>query len=184
MTSITRPSPGEYRDYAIAYVSLVPEDGQIVDHLEAGGRRFEAWLRAYPASQLTTPHAPGEWTPLDVLLHVMDTERVFAYRALCLARGETVSLPGFEQDAYAAAGKANARSLNELIDEYRAVRTATIALVQSFDEGALNRYGTADGQPLSVRAVTYMLAGHELFHLRSLGENYGDAAHGAGKSRA
>lgn len=112
---ISRPFLGEYRDYAVAYVSLVPDDGLIVEHLEAGARRFESLMRAYPATVLTTPHAPGEWTPQDVLLHVMDTERVFAYRALCLARGETVSLPGFEQDDYAREAGANARGLDELL---------------------------------------------------------------------
>ena len=174
VTSIARPAPGEYRDYASEYVTLVPEDGRITDHLEANARRFESLLRAYPASLLRTPHAPGEWTVLDILLHVIDTERVFAYRALCLARGESVALPGFDQDEYAAAANANSRSLEGLLAEYRAVRAATVALIRSLDEAALDRRGIADGNPLSVRAAAYLIVGHELYHLRSILESYGE----------
>jgi uncharacterized damage-inducible protein DinB len=173
VTRISRPAPGEYRDYAIAYVSLVPDDGLILDHLEANARRFEALLRAYPASMLKSPHAPGEWTVLDVLLHVIDDERVFAYRGLCIARGESAPLPGFDQDEYAAAAGANSRSLDDLLVEYRAVRAASIALIRGFGDAVLERRGAADGHPLSVRAIAYLIVGHELYHLGSLFENYG-----------
>lgn len=173
VTRISRPAPGEYRDYAIAYVSLVPDDGLILDHLEANARRFEALLRAYPASMLKSPHAPGEWTVLDVLLHVTDNERVFAYRCLCIARGESAPLPGFDQDEYAAAAGANSRSLDDLLVEYRAVRAASIALIRGLDDAVLDVRGAADGHPLSVRAIAYLIVGHELYHLGSLFENYG-----------
>jgi hypothetical protein len=174
--SIARPQPGEYRDYTIAYIELVPSDGLIARHLETNAERFEALLLAYPAQQLTKPHAPGEWTPLDILLHVLDNERVFAYRALCIARGEAANLPGFEQDEYAALARANDRALDDLLAEYRAVRSASIALVRSFDEDAIDRRGTIDGHTVSVRALTYIIAGHELYHLRSIIENYGEPA--------
>jgi hypothetical protein len=161
-----------------AYISLVAADSPLLHQLRANAGRYEALMRAYPATALATPHAPGEWTLLDVFQHVIDNERVFAYRALRIARGDATPLPGYEQDDYATAANANARDLEDLLTEYRAVRAASIALLGSFDEAALARTGTASGNPLSVRAAAYVIAGHELYHLRSIVENYGDPAGG------
>jgi uncharacterized damage-inducible protein DinB len=171
--SIARPLTGDYAAYTVAYISLVADDQPVIDQLEANATRYEAMMRAYPASALTTPHAPGEWTLMDVLQHVIDTERVFAYRALRVARGDPTPLPGFEQDDYAAAANANARDLEDLLAEYRAVRAASVALLHSLDETALQRRGTASGHDLTVSAAAYVIAGHELYHLRSILENYG-----------
>lgn len=166
------PQPGEYALYTIDYISLVL-DGRLLTHLADGLQQIEAFVAALPPEKLTAPHAPGEWTVQDVLLHILDTERVFAYRALCLARGEQQALPGFEQDDYAALAGANAREITELLDEYRAVRAASVALLRSLPDEVLLRAGTASQNPLSVRAAAYIIAGHERYHLRSLRENYG-----------
>jgi hypothetical protein len=157
-----------------AYVSLVATESPLLEQLEANARRYEALMRAYLAAELRKPHALGEWTLLDVLQHVIDNERVFAYRALRIARGDRTPLPGYEQDDYAAAADANARDLEGLLAEYRAVRAASIALLAGFDKATFERIGTASGKPLSVRAAAYVIAGHELFHIRSILENFGD----------
>jgi DinB family protein len=176
--SIPRPMPGEYAGYTTDYITLVSNDEPVLDQLETNAKRYEALMRAYPASALRTPHAPGEWTLLDVLQHVIDNERVFAYRALRIVRGDQTPLPGYEQDDYAAAAGANARDLENLLAEYRAVRAASIALLGSLDDASLGRRGMASGSPLSVRAAAYVIAGHELYHMRSILENYGDPSIG------
>ena len=173
-TLIPRPQPGEYRDYASAYVSLVQEGGRIADYLQAGAATMQALIRAYPPDKLTVPHEPGEWTVQDVLQHVIDQERVFSYRLLAIARGDQASLPGFDQEEYAAAAGANARRLDHLLTEYRAVRDATISLVRALPDAVMSNTGTSDGHPLSARAAAYILVGHELYHLDSLRQNYGD----------
>jgi hypothetical protein len=117
---------------------------------------------------------------MDVLQHVIDNERVFAYRMLRIARGDQTPLPGYEQDDYAAAADASARTLDDLLTEYRAVRAASIALLRGLDEAVLQRCGIISGGPLSVRAAAYVIAGHELYHLRSILENYGDPDVAAG----
>jgi hypothetical protein len=172
-TLIPAPHPGEYKPYAIAYVSLVPEGARIVEVLQAGAEVTEELVRSYPAERLTTPHAPGEWTIQDVLQHITDQERVFAYRVLCIARGDRSNLPGFDQDEYAAAARANQRSLDDLLAEYHSVRAATLTLVAGLPEAVLSNTGISDGHPLSVRAGIFIIAGHERYHLESLQTNYG-----------
>ena len=171
---ISKPEDGEYAGYMSAYISLVGDDGLILEQLATNARRYEALMRAYPAECLAKAHAPGEWTLLDILQHVIDNERVFAYRALRIARGDATPLPGYEQDAYASAANANARELEDLLDEYRAVRAASMALLRALGETVLQRRGSASDNPLSVRAAAYVIAGHELYHIRSILENYGD----------
>ena len=168
-----RPQPGEYTPHSIDYISLVPDDGRILAHLEAGISEVEAFVSTLPPYRLTTPHAPGEWSVQDVLQHVIDNERVFAYRALRIARGDTTPLPGYEQDPFAEAAAANDRPMHDLLEEYRAVRAASITLLRSFTDETLSRAGTASDHPLTVCAAAYIIAGHELYHLRSLRENYG-----------
>lgn len=168
---IARPQPGEYAPYTIDYISLVPNE-DVVTQLETSLSALEALYRTIPADTLTTAHKAGEWTPLDILGHIIDTERVFAYRALRLARNDKTDLPGFEQDDYAITAKANDRTLDDLLEELRTVRAASISLVRSLPEEAYTRQGTANKNPLSVRAAIYIIAGHELYHLNSLQENY------------
>lgn len=117
-------------------------------------------------------YAKGKWSIKDVLLHMVDTERVFAYRALCIAREDKTPLPGFEQDAYVANANANGRTLSELIEEYKAVRLASIALFGSFSQEAMLQLGEASGFPVSVRALGFIITGHENHHLQVLRERY------------
>lgn len=172
MDVIARPQPGEYRDYMGAYVSRVPDDGRIIDHLKAGLEAVKSLVNSLPADKLDVPHAPGEWTIKEILLHMMDTERVFAYRALRIARGDTIALPGFEQDDWVPYSRANERSLDSIFAEYDAIRAASIALVNSFTAEDIAREGIASGHALTVRAAVYVLVGHELHHVASIQENY------------
>jgi hypothetical protein len=169
----SRPHPSEHFSDAFDYVSLVPEDGHLLKHLEDGIVQVEAFVRALPPERLTTPHTPGEWTVQDVLQHIADDERVFAYRLLRIARGDTTTLPGFDQDTFALAAGAINRTLDDLWEEYVSVRHASITLVRSLPDEALTRSTDANGHELTARATAYIIVGHELYHLRSLRENYG-----------
>ncbi|HEY0971815.1 MAG TPA: DinB family protein [Gemmatimonadales bacterium] len=170
-----RPGPGEYAPYYERYVAAVP-DGDLLGIL---GRQLSATselARAIGEERAAVSPAPGKWSPRDVLLHVADTERVMAYRALRIARGDTTPLPGFEQDDFAREAGAGERTVADLLDELAAVRGATIALLRSLPAGAPERRGTASGHEVTVRALAYIIAGHELHHQRLLRERHPEAA--------
>jgi hypothetical protein len=172
MKTILKPQPGDYAPYASVYMDLVPDDGHVLDLMQANLLEVERIARAQTPEYLVTPHAPGEWTIQEILLHVMDTERIVAYRALRIARGDTTPLPGFEQDAYVPRSGANDRALEDLLAEYRAVRQATLTLFDGLPDEAFNRAGTASNHRLTVNAAACFIAGHELHHIRSIQENY------------
>lgn len=173
LSSIARPQEGEYNPYTIAYIKLVPDDGDVIGHLKNNYSIIRKHIESFPADQLTTPHEAGEWTIQEILVHMLDTERVFAYRALRIARGDTTPLPGFEQDDYVAPSKANERTLESILEEYQAVRDATITLFESFDDDMLINSTLTSGVETTLRALMYIIAGHELHHLCSIKENYG-----------
>ena len=170
---IAKPKAGEYAPYTIAYISLLPDDGKVLDHLRINCDRMLECVRALPSERLTVPHAPNEWTVQDILAHVLDTERVFAYRALRIARGDTTELPGFQHEEYVTSALANQRSLEAILAEYKTVRQSTLSLFKSFDEHALIRAAKCHSQLTSVRALVYDIAGHELHHLCSIKQHYG-----------
>jgi uncharacterized damage-inducible protein DinB len=169
---IPKPQPGEYPPYAGMYLDLLPDDGRLLQHLRDNLRTAVALVACLPEERLLHRYADGKWTIKEVLVHLIDDERVYAYRALCFARGETTPLPGFEQDDYTAASGANARELRSILMEYAAVRHATLALFDGLDEAALTRTGVANGNRASVRALGWHIAGHELHHLNLLRERY------------
>lgn len=173
MKHLPKPPANEYAAYAAAYIAQVPDDGRVLEHLRQNAAIVKAHILSLPTEKLATPCAPGEWTVKEILAHIMDTERVFAYRALRVARGDQTPLPGFEQDEYVPFSGANARSLDNIFEEYAAIRAATFTLFDSLDDAAWLRIGTASDNPLSVRAAAYMIAGHELYHLASIRQNYG-----------
>jgi hypothetical protein len=169
---IQKPAEGEYVPYTSAYIDLLPADGLVLVHLRENMQRAKDLFLAQTEEKLTTPCAPGEWTMKEILSHVIDTERIFAYRALRIARNDPTPLPSFEQDPYVQYSGANARSIADLLEEFTAVRLATLALFNSFDDEAWQRSGTASGHALSVRAAVYIIAGHELHHINSIKQNY------------
>ncbi len=117
-------------------------------------------------------YAPNKWTIKEILLHMIDDERIYSYRALRFARNDTTPLPGFDQEPFARYSKANERTMESLIDEYQTVRNATISLIANLPEEALIRGGIANDHFVTVRALIYHLAGHELHHVNIINEKY------------
>ena len=170
--AIPRPDATEYDPYFGGYVSRVPE-GDLVATLEAQRRETQSLVAGLTEARALHRYAPGKWSIKEVIGHVTDTERVFCYRAMRFARGDQTPLPGFDEKLYAPAGRFDARPVADLAAELDAVRRATIALLRSFDAEALGRRGTANGKEVSVRALAYIIAGHERHHVAILRERYG-----------
>ena len=172
MKSIAKPQEGDYAPYAIMYIKLLPDDGLLLKHLRDAITTSSAFYRAIPSEKLDTPHAQGEWTIKEILLHVIDDERIYAYRALRAARNDKTELAGFDQEAYVPTSEANSRSLESLLEEFASVRLATLSLFENLPDAAWERSTIANGYSVTVRALAYHLAGHELHHLNSIRENY------------
>ena len=172
MKLIQSPSPNEYAPYAGMYVDLVPMDGQILQHLSDNFKVVQKLVADLSPKQLLHRYAPGKWTVKEVLVHIVDDERIYAYRAMCFARGEQNTLPGFEQDDYAANSGANERDIENIMEEYEAVRRSTITMFNGFTNEQLSRWGTANNYKCTVSGLLYHLAGHELHHLRIIREKY------------
>jgi len=170
--TIPRPAADEYDPYYAKYVSLVP-DGDLIKMLVAQIDETSKMLNAVAESKAGLRYAPGKWSIKEVVGHLSDTERIFSYRALRIGRGDTTPLPGFEQDDYVKGTNFDARLLTDLVNEFRAVRQATITLLKSFNEDELRRRGVASEKSISVRALAYNIAGHELHHLEILRTRYG-----------
>lgn len=168
----TRPAEGDFLPYAAGYINLIPADADPMEALRRQPQEIHAVFAGLSEVQTEKEYAPGKWTLKEMLLHQIDTERVFAYRAMRFARGDGQNLPGFEQDDYVTNSAANSRAVSNLLAEYDATRAATLALFESFTEEQLNRRGTANGGPTTVRALLYILPGHERHHLNIIRERY------------
>lgn len=131
-----------------------------------------SFYMAIPLEKHNYAYAKGKWTIKDVLLHVIDTERIFAYRALRIARQDRTPLAGFEQDDYIVPANARQRSMESLLEEYKSVRQASITLFKSFNLNAMMQIGEASGFPISVRAIGYIITGHENHHLNIIKSRY------------
>lgn len=166
-----RPDASEYNAYYTTYTSKVPE-GDLGQILRDGIEQTTGLLRNRPAETGHHRYAPGKWSVNEVLGHMIDTERVFAYRALSIARGDTAALPGMEQDEWAARSNADRRSLSSMLDEFEAVRASTVALLESLPAEAETLSGTASGFPFTVRALAHIIAGHEIHHRQVLASRY------------
>jgi len=168
---MTRPEAHEYAPYYGKYITLVP-DGAITDILRAQLPETLALLRSVPETRGTHTYAPGKWSIKEVLGHVIDTERIMAYRALRVARGDKTPLPGFEQDEFVANARFNERPLSDLSTEWEAVRHANVILFETFDDEDWLRQGTASNNPITARALVCIVAGHELYHRAILQARY------------
>jgi len=169
---MTRPHPTEYGAYYTGYIRQVP-DGDILEILEVQRDETSRLLTRVSTAQETYRYAPGKWSVKEVVGHMADAERVFAYRALRFSRNDSTPLPGFDQDAYVAAAHFERRALPDLAAELYHQRTANLLLFRGFDAEEALRTGTASDHPFSVRALAYILAGHERHHVRILQERYG-----------
>lgn len=163
--------PGEFGSYYKKYIDLVDTE-DINDALEYGTSQMIKLTNNIPPTKYDFAYAPGKWTVKEGLIHLIDTERIFAYRALRFARGDKQELPGFDQDEYVPKSKGHQRSFSAIMKEYKSVRQASISLYKSFDEEMLSQAGTASGNPFSVRALGYIIAGHEIHHRNLLKERY------------
>ncbi|MCC6803549.1 MAG: DinB family protein [Anaerolineae bacterium] len=173
MPMIARPQPDEFAPYYAGYIQRVPDGIDIFAVLSRQPDDLRALLQNVGDEQANARPAPGEWSIKEVVGHVCDTERVFAYRAMRVARGDMTALPGFDQDDYVRATDFNARTLPDLVDEFAAQRRANVFCFQPLTEDETTRRGTASSKLVSVRALLYMMAGHVLHHVESLQTTYG-----------
>lgn len=169
--TIVRPQPDEYAPYYGRYISLVQGD-DILDTLDQQRRQTMMLLCGRDDEEGDFRYAPDKWNAKEVLGHVCDTERIFAYRALRFSRGDATPIEGFEQDDYVKNGPFAQRPLADLVEDFIGVRRATLSLLRNLDEAAWLRRGSANKNEVSVRALAYIIAGHELHHRRILEEKY------------
>ncbi len=168
---VARPQPGEYAPYYERYISLI-EGEDILNTLDQQRRVTMTLLCGRDEADGDFRYAPGKWSAKEVLGHVCDTERVFAYRAMRIARADATPLEGFEQDDYVRNGPFANRALEDQVEDFIAVRRATLSLLRNLDEAAWVRRGIANKNEVSVRALAYIIAGHEMHHRRILEEKY------------
>jgi hypothetical protein len=171
VSTAIRPEPTEYAPYYERYIAQVRES-DAVDALEAQRAEMMAFLRGLGETQGTLRYAPGKWSVKQALGHVLDAERVFAYRALRFARADRTPLPGFDENVFAQEAPYDALPLATIVRDFDTTRQSTLALFRSFDEAAWPRRGVANEVEMSVRAVAYVIAGHARHHMNVLRERY------------
>jgi uncharacterized damage-inducible protein DinB len=167
----TKPEPTEYDPYFWKYIDLVP-DGEIVAILSSQIENTIGLLRTVSEDKAAQSYAPGKWSIKEVVGHIVDSERIFVYRALRIGRNDKTPLAGFEQDDYVANTSFNRRMLASLLEEFAAVREATIQLFKHFTDEEWKRRGIANEKEISTRALAYNVAGHELHHVGILKSRY------------
>ncbi|MGD1146468.1 MAG: DinB family protein [Thermoanaerobaculaceae bacterium] len=172
MEPVGQPEAHEYAPYFDRYVALV-RGGDILSTLEKQGGVVRQALHALPEARAGFRYAPEKWSVREVVGHCTDCERVFAYRALAFARGEKAPLPAFDENEYARASGHDSIPLAGLVEEFGAVRSATLRLLRHLPARAWSRVGVASGKPVSVRALAFIMAGHVAHHMAILHDRYG-----------
>lgn len=167
-----RPAADEFAPYYATYIDKVPGDDPLAA-LEAQTAETAVALGRVDTAKAGHRYAPGKWSVREVIGHITDAERVFSYRVLRFARADQTDLPGFDENAWMPHARFDAAPLADLIRAWRVQRTATLVLLRSLDAAAWTRRGTANGKPVSVRALAWIIAGHERHHLGVLRERYG-----------
>jgi hypothetical protein len=170
--NLPRPVAGEYHPAYLRYIDRVTE-ADVLQALEAQIAEVRRALGAVPAERETWRYEPEKWSVRQVLGHVLDSERVFGYRMLSVARGEDQPLPGFNEDSYAAAAGHDRIPLADLLGEFELLRGSHVALAKELDDVAWARIGTANGHPIAPRALAYIMVGHPRHHLAVLASKYG-----------
>lgn len=165
------PAEGECAPYYRTYIDQVPEG----DYFALSRQQLDGTcqlLENLSPDKQAFRYAPDKWSVKQVLGHILDTEWVFSYRALCMARGDTTPLPGMDQDHFTAGANHDERSMDSLLSELKHLRTANLSLFESFDDAILDRTGNASGVDFTVRSLLYIIAGHERHHVRVLRDKY------------
>lgn len=170
--SIPRPSPDEYTEWYAGYIAETSDIKDLVTHLGRQGDETRKLFTALSEEQASIRYAPGKWSVKDIVLHLADAERVFSYRMLCFARNDAQPLPGFSENEWAGAAGAEVRGMAGLAAELFAARASTVALLQGLGEDTLARRGIANENRFTVRSIAWIIAGHELHHLRIVRERY------------
>ena len=168
---MSRPQPAEYDPYYQKYVGLVPED-EIVPALDGQTDELDKLFDGVPEEKGTFAYADGKWTVKEVLSHLIDGERMFAYRALRIARGDKTPIEGFEQDGYIENSHANRRTFSELLNEFRLLREANVLFFKNLETGDWVRTGTANNVEISVRSLAWIMVGHIRHHIAILRGRY------------
>ena len=166
---LSRPDSSEYAEFYKSYIARVPE-GPVIDFLARQPGNYRRLLTGISDEQAGAPMATGKWSIKQMLGHVCDAERVMSYRAMRFARGDQKELPGFEEDDYVREAGSNKRSLDDLLQEFEAVRKSTLALFRALPPGSEMRGGVANRNPVTVRALAYIAAGHAQHHYERMKE--------------
>ena len=168
---LTRPLPGEYAE---AYAPYLAEagDGDVRTLLQGQMGEVTALFAGLSETQGGFRYAPGKWSLKDLLQHLSDAERIFAYRCLRIGRGDATPLPGFEEEAYAAAARADERPMADLLADFRATRTASLTLFHGLPDSAWGQQGTTNGRTITARCIPFICAGHAAHHLTVIRERY------------
>lgn len=162
----------EYASYYGNYIAQVTNEYTLIEELEISLHRFIKFVQDIPMDKFDYRYAEGKWTIKDIIQHIIDAERIFSYRALRFARNDKAELPGFEENEYVIEANGNQRSIMELLTELSSVRHATLLLFKSFNEEQLCRIGIASNNPMSVRAIGFVIIGHQNHHQKIFEERY------------
>ncbi len=169
---LDRPGSGDHPDYFAKYIALIPP-GNLLDIMNAQVSALRALLGGLDDSQAGHAYAPGKWTIREVVGHLIDTERVFSYRATAFSRADPQPLPSFDQATWLPLGEYDSRQLDDVLDEWADTRRSTLALLRSMPTEALARRGVASGKEITVLSCVSILVGHLVYHTRQLHEHYG-----------
>ena len=169
-----RSSSLRSNEYATFYKPYIEALGDVVllDELELSGIHFIDFIQSIPCEKHEFRYVEGKWTIKDIVQHLVDAERIFAYRALRIARNDQTPLPGFEENEYVETAFANSRTMEDLIEEFATVRQATLSLFKTFSDEQLTQMGTASEKPVSVRAIGCIILGHQKHHVNVILERY------------
>jgi hypothetical protein len=166
-----RPQENEFAPFYMSYIGQVPQT-EPIPALEKAAEEIPRFLSLLSEAKGDYRYAPDKWSVKELLQHAIDTERIMAYRALTIARGDTTPLPGFDENSYARIAHTDYRTISDLKSEFQVVRKSTLCLFQNFDESAFRRRGIANDNPITVLALAYIIAGHQLHHFKILRERY------------
>jgi len=169
--TINKPTMAEYPAVYQPYMDHLPDD-DVLYSLDKQAAALKHMFRNISDERAEETYAAGKWTIKELLQHMLDSERIFAYRALCISRGEAFSLPGYDENLYAANSLANIRPLAKIMEEYELIRNADLAMFRSFTSEMLDRYGVANGNRVSLRGLLHVMAAHELHHINILESRY------------
>lgn len=165
-------NPSEYNPYYEPFIQILNKETSLNDTLSESKADVVSFFKSIPEEKLSYRYDVNKWTPKEVLMHIIDTERIFSYRALRFARKDKLDLLGFDQNDFVPPSKANQRTIDSLLEEYEAVRNATMVLFKNLDDAMLTEMGTGSGSPMSVRALGFITVGHEKHHITLIKERY------------